>query len=44
VNPRLLAEKNVKAASFGTLVGRMALIGDPQGAVFSVIQLASQPA
>jgi predicted enzyme related to lactoylglutathione lyase len=29
---------------FDTPVGRMAVIGDPQGAVFSIIQQAPQPA
>jgi predicted enzyme related to lactoylglutathione lyase len=34
----------VMAAPFDTPVGRMAVISDPQGAVFSIIQPAAQPA
>ena len=35
---------SVVAPPFDTPVGRMAVIGDPQGAVFSIIKLAPQPA
>jgi len=34
----------IQAPPFDTPVGRMAVIGDPQGAVFSIIKLADQPA
>jgi uncharacterized protein len=34
----------VQAAPFDSPVGRMAVIGDPQGAVFSIIKLTPQPA
>ncbi len=33
----------VVAEPFDMPVGRMAVISDPQGAVFSIIQLAAQP-
>jgi uncharacterized protein len=35
---------SVLVPPFDTPVGRMAVIGDPQGAVFSIIQPAPQPA
>jgi predicted enzyme related to lactoylglutathione lyase len=35
---------SVLVPPFDTPVGRMAVIGDPQGAVFSIIQQAPQPA
>jgi predicted enzyme related to lactoylglutathione lyase len=34
----------VQGAPFDSPVGRMAVLGDPQGAVFSIIKLAPQPA
>jgi predicted enzyme related to lactoylglutathione lyase len=34
----------VIAAPFDTPVGRMAVLSDPQGAAFSIIQLPAQPA
>ena len=34
----------VQVPPFDTPVGRIAVIGDPQGAVFSIIKLADQPA
>jgi uncharacterized protein len=34
----------VQVAPFDSPVGRMAVLGDPQGAVFSIIKLAPQPA
>jgi uncharacterized protein len=33
----------VVAEPFDTPVGRIAVVSDPQGAVFSIIQLAAQP-
>jgi predicted enzyme related to lactoylglutathione lyase len=35
---------SVLAGPFGTPVGRIAVAADPQGSVFSIIQLADQPA
>jgi len=35
---------SVVVPQFDTPVGRMAVIADPQGAVFSIIQQAPQPA
>ena len=35
---------SVLVPQFDTPVGRMAVIADPQGAVFSIIQQAPQPA
>jgi hypothetical protein len=35
---------SVLVEPFDTPVGRMAVLGDPQGAVFSIIQQAPQPA
>jgi predicted enzyme related to lactoylglutathione lyase len=35
---------SVLVPPFDTPVGRMAVIGDPQGAVFSIVQQAPQPA
>jgi uncharacterized protein len=35
---------SIQAEPLDTPVGRIAVVGDPQGAVFSIIQRASQPA